>query len=79
MKDDDKSKIQSISEFAKKHSRVSPVEKPKTFYQHSGNNLEHLFDLSNDMLCITDLAGYFKQVTPAFKNVLGKNLRTLKN
>lgn len=34
-------------------------------------HFEKLFRLSNDLICILNSEGFFKQVNPAFKNVLG--------
>ncbi len=34
-------------------------------------HFEQLFNLSNDLICITDSHGYFKKVNPAFERILG--------
>ncbi|PWJ55304.1 PAS domain S-box-containing protein [Dyadobacter jejuensis] len=34
-------------------------------------HFEHLFRLSNDMICLTGANGYFRQINPAFERILG--------
>lgn len=36
-------------------------------------NFERLFNISDDLICVATLDGYFKKVNPAFKNLLGYN------
>lgn len=42
-------------------------------------NFESLFQLSNDLICIAGLDGFFKKVNPAFSNVLGWDNKVLLN
>jgi PAS domain S-box-containing protein len=36
-------------------------------------HFDHLFDLSDDLICIADSKGYFKKINPAFEKLLGWN------
>lgn len=40
-------------------------------------NFETLFKLSNDLICVSDIAGNFKKVNPAFHELLGWDLQEL--
>lgn len=42
-------------------------------------NFESLFQLSNDLICVAGVNGFFKKVNPAFENVLGWDKETLLN
>lgn len=37
------------------------------------SNLEKLFSISNDLICVVGTDGYYKKINPAFKRVLGWN------
>ncbi|PRY55561.1 PAS domain S-box-containing protein [Arcticibacter pallidicorallinus] len=42
-------------------------------------NFESLFRLSNDLICVAGINGFFKKVNPAFENVLGWDKEALLN
>lgn len=57
-----------------------PVVEPSPDETHTPNNdptYERFFDLSDDLLCVADLRGYFVRVNPAFGRVLGYPIRDL--
>lgn len=41
------------------------------------SNIEKLFNLSNDLICIAGTDGYFKKINPSFTNLLGWDNETL--
>lgn len=41
------------------------------------SNVEKLFNLSNDLICIAGTDGYFKKINPSFTNLLGWDNETL--
>ncbi|MEV0221283.1 PAS domain S-box protein [Streptomyces sp. NPDC050704] len=57
----------TMASFAAAHSRRRKAEQ----------ELESIFNLSLDLLCISGLDGYFKRVNPAFEKTLGHPGRTL--
>lgn len=40
-------------------------------------HFEHLFNSSNDLICVAGIDGYFKRINPAFQEVLGWDEKTL--
>ncbi|MBI5409480.1 MAG: PAS domain S-box protein [Nitrospirae bacterium] len=71
MKNKDTSKIHPVTDLARVHGRVSPVEKTGAFFKYPDDKFESFFNLSNEMLCIADLAGYIKTANPVLKKTLG--------
>ncbi|MET7475789.1 nitrate- and nitrite sensing domain-containing protein [Streptomyces sp. NPDC005648] len=57
----------TMASFAAAHGRREKAE----------DELESIFNLSLDLLCISGVDGYFKRVNPAFERTLGHPARTL--
>ncbi len=50
----------------------------RKFHKKVVQERDNIFNLSNDLICIIDFNGYFKQLNPAWERVLGFSLDELK-
>ncbi len=71
MEDKRKTKKQLINKLAGPCGHVDKLGALEKGYNQTERVYEHFFNLSNDMLCVAGLDGYFKLLNPAFEKVFG--------
>jgi|TARA_B100000315_G_scaffold77886_2_gene71217 PAS domain S-box-containing protein len=68
---DNKVLSQEVAELKSSNAALRTQLRDTNEFKQSEEELGHLFDLSADMQCITDLQGQFKRVNKAFAKTLG--------
>jgi len=77
MRDDRKTKAQLLEELAELHRKVATLEETRADWERTAEpfrvakDLERIFNLSLDLICVAGFDGYYKWVNPAFERILG--------
>jgi len=71
--------IQNASDDAAQIALELPRSSAQSEASHAQDDLDHLFTLSMDMMCVAGFDGYFKRVNPAWEKTLGYTLEELQS